>query len=433
MIIAFWLLNHFTPYIIDDLGYSFIMGTNDRLSSFPDIFVSLSRHYTDWGGRLVAHFFTMFFLYIGDKNVFDICNTIVYGIFILLVCFHITGSFKKITGLLYGAVNIILWFLVPEWGQNFLWQTGSCNYLWTTTLILLFLIPFRKKNDDPSYKLNFPLSVLFLFLGVLAGWTNENSGAAILCLLIAYFGMKVIDRQKVALFEVLGALGFLIGFCLLVCAPGNYVRVEMSLEEANNQRSFLVRLFMQFWTATEMFFVNGGFLMAGLTVILGYDFIVRQKQKLNLFTWYYLFAGITGVYCMIMSPEFPGRAYLIVTVFLCIALLSSLRQVEITVPEIVKRNIPAISTGIFIIFGWSFLMASRNIAGIYTKTQSRIAYIQEQKSKGILDVEVPAPIPASDKHAGPHYIGDIHSDSNFPLNKTLSRYYEIHSIKGVEK
>jgi hypothetical protein len=67
-------------------------------------------------------------------------------------------------------------------GQNFLWLDGSCNYLWTTTIILLFLVPFRKITDNNLYAMNAVSSVLFMFLGALAGISNENSSAAVLFL-----------------------------------------------------------------------------------------------------------------------------------------------------------------------------------------------------------------------------------------------------------
>jgi hypothetical protein len=429
--VAFFILNYFTPLIADDFLYSFIFKTGNRLSSISDIFVSQYNHYYSWGGRTVAIFLTQLFLYFGDKNIFNVCNTIVYCAFIYLICFHITGSFKKIKPILFLAVNIILWFLVPAWGQNFLWLTGSCVYLWTSTIILFFLVPFRKKNDDSLYKLSFPLSVLFFVLGILAGWSNENSGASVLFLLIAYFVMKIIHKQKVVLFEVLGGLGFLIGFCILVAAPGNYSRFDAANNIHQIRTGFGVIL--QFLKATEMFFQYCGFLLTGFCALLIYELNFRQKQKINWFIWYYLLAGIAGVYSMTLSPGFPERAYLIVVVYLCITLLGLLQQIKIDIPEMIKKNIPTAGVIVLIFFFGSFLMASRNILGVYLKWQNRLEYIQVQKSKGIQHINVIAPIPAGDKHTALFGLDDVWQDSTVWINTTTATFFEIKSIKGVDR
>jgi hypothetical protein len=101
------------------------------------------------------------------KPLFNAANTLVYCVFVLLTYFHITGgALRKFKPLLFLAINGFYWFSVPAWGQDFLWLTGSCSYLWTTTIILFFLVPFRKRHDTKDYTPNILLSVFFVFIGV---------------------------------------------------------------------------------------------------------------------------------------------------------------------------------------------------------------------------------------------------------------------------
>lgn len=90
-----FILNLFCyPFPGDDYVYSFIweghaIGTPlsegaMRIQSFPDIFTSLGGHYMTWSGRLVSHFFLMFFLWIG-KFWFNIINAAM----VVLLCFCI--------------------------------------------------------------------------------------------------------------------------------------------------------------------------------------------------------------------------------------------------------------------------------------------------------------------------------------------------------
>lgn len=90
-----FLLNSFCyPFPGDDYVYSFIWEGHSismplsaeavRIQNFLDIFTSLKLHYMTWGGRLVAHFFLMIFLWVG-KFWFNFINAAM----VLLLCFCI--------------------------------------------------------------------------------------------------------------------------------------------------------------------------------------------------------------------------------------------------------------------------------------------------------------------------------------------------------
>ncbi|WP_439647456.1 DUF3329 domain-containing protein [Brucepastera parasyntrophica] len=265
-------MNVLTPMIADDYLYSFVYNTDERVSSISDIFYSQYRHYMEWGGRSVAHFLAQLFLFLG-KSFFNICNTIVYCIFICLVYFHICGTLADMKLWLLSAIHILLWFSVPVWGQNFLWLTGSCNYLWTTTIILFFLMPFRKKSMDTSYSIHIILSILFLVLGIITGWCNENAGAATLVILTGYSIRKIFKKEKFALFEILGIIGFIIGFYFLLAAPGNYVRMK----EFDRHGNMVLHLLKRFFDISKDFFSNG-YILAGISVLIGVELLVYEKK-----------------------------------------------------------------------------------------------------------------------------------------------------------
>jgi len=203
IILIIFLFNVYTPLIADD--YHFSIG----IFSVTDIVKYQYNLYFDLTGRNVAHFLTQLWLLIG-KPLFNVANTMIYFLFIVLVNFHITGVLKYFNPILFIVTNITFFAATPAWGQNILWLTGSCNYLWTSTIILLFLVPFRIKMENNEWKLCSPLSILYLFIGIFAGWCNENSGAAILFFIIGYFIIKKINKQTFCLFEILSFIGFLI-------------------------------------------------------------------------------------------------------------------------------------------------------------------------------------------------------------------------------
>jgi hypothetical protein len=425
--ILFFILNIYTPLIADDFSYS------NGIHSFSDIVVSQYNSYFNWGGRCVAHFIAQSWLLVG-KPFFNIANTIVYCVFILLVQFHIKGNMKKPDFGLFLVLNIFFWFLVPAWGQNFLWLIGSCNYLWTTTIILFFLVPFRKRQDDPEYKLNIPLSVLFFLVSIFAGWSNENSGAAVLFLLIGYFIIKIIKKDKLTLFEILGAVGFLIGFFLMIAAPGNYVRAEVIRQMGGGYYNdlLLLMLIKRFILITEIFIRNHGALLVLISLFLGFDMLYNQKRKLSVFSYLYFLAILTSTYSMVLSPGFPDRAFFIVTVFSVITLGNILTQAELRMPEIIERNIVVLVASVIICLSVSFLDTSKKIIGVYLRWYDRIEYILTEKEKGNLEIEV-NPIEATEKHVASYGLSDILTDENDWPNTSIAFYFGLKSIKSNDE
>ncbi|MDR2793534.1 MAG: DUF6056 family protein [Treponema sp.] len=427
VILLFFVLNFFTPLIADD--YNVPIGIN----SVADIVKYQYNQWLTWGGRCVAQFFAQFWLLAG-KPVFNIANTIVYTLFVLLTCFHITGNWRKINPWIFLAINTFYWFLVPAWGQNFLWLGGSCVYLWTTTIVLFFLAPFKKRHDEKNYKLNMPLSLLFFFIGVLAGWSQENTGAAVLFLLAAYFVMKIIHKERITLFEITGAAGFLIGFALLIAAPGNYVRADVIKEMGGGHSgdALLIMLLKRFVDVTLIFFRTHGLTIIVAAAFFGFDLRYHQKHRINLFSYFYALAALASVYSMVLSPTLPDRAFLILFVFSVITLGNILGQYDIPLPAIVVRNKYIIVSLLLLSLFFSVISAGKNIVGIYLKWQNRIEYILSEKEKGNLDVEVKAPIPAIDRHAALYGLGDVLDDKDDWHNTSIAEYFGLRSIKRLD-
>ena len=424
IILLFFILNTYTPILADDYSLSNI--TN----SFNDIFFNQYNYYLNWGGRIIGNSFSQLFLLIG-KPYFNIVNTIVYFIFILLIQFHITGSIKHFNPILFIIINSLFWFLTPVWGQNFLWLNGSCIYLWPTTINLFFLVPYRKRNINSNYNLNIPLSILFLFLSFLSGFSTENSGAAVLFLLLLYFIFKIIKKNNFSLFEILGFIGFIIGYSMLIASPGNYVRFDLILHEDNYYKNvnIILRFTKMFFKATELFFRSYGFLLLGISLIIILDYIYKKKEKINSFCFFYFLAAMAGSYSMILSPYYPPRASLIVTVFSIITLGSILKQINFQLPGVIRRN-PNIFILILMIFlAFSFADAARGIIEVYLRWYDRIELILTEKNNGIFDIEVNPIIPRN-RHVALYDLNDLDTDKNFWTNTAGAQYFNLRSIKS---
>jgi hypothetical protein len=133
---------------------------------------------------------------------------------------------------------------------------------------------------------------------------------------------------------------------------------------------------------------------------------------------------------MMLAPSFAERSFLPVTVFSGITLGTVLSQLKMQVPAMVKRN-PFILCLLIVVLSPTIVKASKNIAGIHLKWQNRVEYILSEKAKGNLDVEVKAPIPATDRHAALYGLTDIADDENDWPNTSIAEYFGLRSIKRL--
>ena len=190
--------NYFTPLGGTDFAYSFIWnGANggniifgvgsQPVSSFVDIFSSQWSHYLTWSGRIVAGFFSQFFLWIG-KNAFNIANAFIFAV-LLLEIFYISikpTRSNRLSGWRLIYIFVALWLCVPSFSATIFNLSGACNYLWMSVLQIFFLLPFINSLSEslhepkPSQK-NFSSTIKILFIavvGLLAGWSNETGAIA---------------------------------------------------------------------------------------------------------------------------------------------------------------------------------------------------------------------------------------------------------------
>ncbi len=103
--------------------------------------------------------------------------------------------------------------------------------MWTLVLLLGFIISYVRTyfNPEEETKLN-NVSWLQFFFGLLAGWTNENTVCFVIIVIGYYiclikrhknnYGLKETDVMKL----LPGFIGLILGYLLLIFAPGNYVR-----------------------------------------------------------------------------------------------------------------------------------------------------------------------------------------------------------------
>lgn len=208
---AFYVLMVFTPLFSDDWNYYLIFGTQQRITSLSDVFVSQYHHYFLNNGRFIPHFFVQSFDGLWGKGLFNITNTCVFLLFILLLL----RVHHKTRWCYLPIVLACILLLIPGFNNAFLWMSGACNYLWVAVLLLVFC---RLMERDAYKTRSFPL--LFLF-GVVCGWTNEALVIGFVAGLLCYY---MVHRKELTPPREILLCGLILGALFLTLAPGSIHR-----------------------------------------------------------------------------------------------------------------------------------------------------------------------------------------------------------------
>jgi len=373
-----FILNVLTPLSADDFGYLYIHAENVRVSSLSDVFHSQVNHYYLWGGRSVVHFIAQSILLLPNIAI-DLLNSLVYLAFIFLIYFHIIGRGKHSLSL-FVLINLAVWIIQPAYGDTILWTTGSANYLWGTAIVLALLLPFRfytGKSDSGLYVGLFKCIGMFVG-GVLAGWTNENTAAAMLVIIILFFFYYKSNGWKIPVWGILGILGSIIGYSIMIMAPGNIVRAG----DAVIVSAFLILYRLFNYTLTLFSSYGALTIFYLLFLILSWHFRKSSKSGILKVSLIYFVAFLAAIYAMLFSPSFPSRAWFGPLTFFIIAIGIVFYNLNCQYKFIrqIKAGILMIA---IIMFFFSFYEGVRDIYSFYRISQQREIEVEEAKNQGM--------------------------------------------------
>lgn len=373
-----FLLNVLTPMIADDFGYLLVYRENTPIHSLADIFRSQYNHYRLWGGRSVVHFIAQVLLQL-PPVLTDMLNTFVYMLYIWLIYLHIKGR-KAHSILLFVFINFAVWLMQPAFGDTILWVIGSANYLWGTTIILLCLLPFRLYDGMPEAKGKIILkSVLLFFFSLLAGWTNENTAAAMLGMMVLFLIYYRSRLWRIPIWAIISLVGSLITYIVMILAPGNTLRAG----DAGELSLFIIcyRLFIHTMELCTTYGVLNVLYVILFILYWKYNMhscIRKDTIKLSLI---YLLGVVGGVYVMVFSPSFPPRAWFGVLTLYIIAIGQLLYNLnyEYRFLRIIRSSLLIFG---LLAFTFTFYTATKDVYGFYNIFKDRDNIVQVAKAKG---------------------------------------------------
>ena len=433
----FYILNYYTPLYADDYSYSFSFSTGERMESISQIIDSQIGHYQNTNGRSITHSLAQMFLLAGD-DVFNYTNVIFFLVLLCLIYFHACGSFKNFSIAKFSMIAMLLFVSCPAFGQSFLWITGAANYLYGILIILCVLLPYRQQINSRAVTcpllLEIIAAIVYLLLGIIEGWTNENTSVAMIVMMIGYMVFFHTKSIKIHAWNITGCIGGVVGCILMLSSPGTASR----LDTAGGSGGVISWIKRMVFYSCDMF-VNLQLAIL-LFVILSIMFIYQRRKQLtkpsrqeatSLFTecsatFIYLLGFLASVYSMIVSPQFPDRAWSGPIVIFLISMISLSSLVDMSDIKVKLGKVVAIGF-VLILCASTYINAFFELKNIDASYYDRVAAIETAVSSNEERVEIPN-IYGWSGYSCYSASGDLNSDSSKWPNTAIAKYYGIDEI-----
>ena len=208
--VVFLLMNIYTTVKEDDLFHSFIQdGSLRPIDSLLDAIRGWVAYY-QFDAR-IANVISFTFNGVLGKSVFNVFNTVVFGIMAHLLSRMSTGrNSAMVLVMLYTYMVTAM----PVPGETLLWATAAFNYLWAFTASMLFIAYLLwHRNSRPGWL----MCAVVLLLSFFAGGINEGTTLGVFGGMVMYylFNRSKVDRDGISAGRVAVAhMPWCVGACL---------------------------------------------------------------------------------------------------------------------------------------------------------------------------------------------------------------------------
>lgn len=218
------------PVHTDEYMYSYIFGTNIKITEPIQLLASLKRMYLGWSGRIISNFLQQFFIYIGGDS-FAILNALLLVLILYFsskIILNLLNKVEEYETYDFLIINILIfifiWFFIPSFSQDFIWMVGSANYAWPLLLNIILLYYYLKLNRNEKININY---IIILFLVAIS---NESSVIFTGIFIVLDIIIEKIIKKEVKKNKILSFVYFSAFSLILIFSPGNLVRLKPESE-----------------------------------------------------------------------------------------------------------------------------------------------------------------------------------------------------------
>lgn len=321
ILVSIFLLCHSVLLSPDDYNYTYVQGSfmQRKVDSIENALETAKFFYNNWTGRVIPHVLIGVFRNL-EPVVYEVVNTIVFMVFITTISKVLN---KKSTFLSILATFGYLAFS-RMFGEKFAWISGSFNYLWPSTFLVLLIYYFYNYFKGEK-ELKILGKILLILSAFLVGFSHENvafvGGAFLVCLIL--FNIKKFFKFEKAkkVVVILTFITFCLGAFATIFAPGNFKRVDQT--NTAFSWNFLNNYKENKWVLiTVLLSMIATFVVANFEKIKNKDFKIKEYdfsliKEEGLF---FVLPALIATLPMAVISYFPPRAFLAYEVLFMIVL-----------------------------------------------------------------------------------------------------------------
>ena len=263
----------------DDYAYASLsyvdIGNVGNQFGLGKLFEFLFVHYMKWGGRILCFFVECSLLRFGLPVYRFVQSLVIVFIFYFIYKILLSKTKLKDYQLAFLVISMYGFLDIMLLRNSIFWASASVSYLFP--LLPFFALVYVTQKKSKNYIISASI------LGFLAAFSQEQIAAMtiaynIFYILIEWFFKKRKDKKQFIFFVF-----SLLGFCILMLAPGNQMRLDTTSSFAN------LNLFQKLMTTVPAIIsgvfatYNGMFLTLFFIVVFIISFINLTKYRSNFF------------------------------------------------------------------------------------------------------------------------------------------------------
>lgn len=228
LFLIFLLFQHkFLWLYHDDYGYASLSYTNTvegvigHSFTLGKMFEFLGDHYNVWGGRIL--YFAIECILLGKSlTIFRAVQSVIICL-IFYYIYLIVSKYNKIDKWVIALLSIFSYGLIEIMviRSGVFWITASVLYIFPLLPLLMFVY-YYDSNKKNSIIFNIFIALLLFF----ASFSQEQIGISALAYIIILSGFDFYHTKKINKKNICMIVISLIGFLILMLAPGNEIRMQ---------------------------------------------------------------------------------------------------------------------------------------------------------------------------------------------------------------
>ena len=343
---------------------------------------------------------------------------------------HTLYKNKKVSASVLVCIYAMMWFFLPQYAATVLWASGAANYLWCSTILLLFLLPYRKYAFDPERVMadNLKNAILMGIFGLFAGCTNENSGGAValICILLVIFCKK--NKIKVPKWYLSGILGAIIGTIVLISSPSNNkISTPITFDVLSERVQVLVDI-----SGCVFFGLLVTFAIVIFFVVLT-NGMSKDENKKKFFPFIYILGAAASIGALVFSQHMPERAWFF-AVCLIISVIAYYYD-KIDFKQIRKLTPKTVAVIVALVFALSYFTTIKELHKSYEQASLQLDTIYEALENGYADVKI-VMVRQTDNNrdvmSREIRIANYAPHPNTWVNAWSAKYFGLDSISAIE-